>query len=87
MPGAVLLFSGLVTLAYGSWRGYAAARTALRPLARDGDPTRRLIDAARPAHERARVRGAARHVLLAVAWLSVATYGLFLATVGVTVLR
>jgi hypothetical protein len=82
-----LLFSGLVTLAYGTWRGYAAARLALRPLDRDGDPTRRLIDGARPVHERTRVRGTARQVLLAVGWLSLAMYGLFLATVGITVLR
>jgi hypothetical protein len=87
MIGAVLVVSGLVALGYGSWRGYAAARSALLPLVREGDPTRTLIEATRPIHARARVRMAARSVVAAVAWLAVAMYGLYLATVGLTVLR
>jgi hypothetical protein len=87
MPGLVLLMSGSVAVAWGCWRGYAAARAALAPIARDGEPTRGLIESTRPWRERARVRLAVRNVLLAVLWLSVAMYGLYLATVGVAVLR
>ena len=85
MVGVVLVVSGLVAVAYGSWRGYAAARSALVPLVRDGDPTRTLIEATRPLHARSRVRFAARQVMLAVLWLCVAMYGLYLLTVGLTV--
>ena len=48
------------------------------PLVREGDPTRTLIDASRPVHARTRVRLMARNVVLAIAWLTVAMYGLFL---------
>jgi hypothetical protein len=82
MLAAVLVVSGLFAIAYGSWRGYVAARTAMLPLLREGDPTRTLIEAGRPLHARARVRLAVRQVLLAVGWLTVALYGLYLATVG-----
>jgi hypothetical protein len=82
MTGLVLVGCGLVLAAWGSWRGYASARSALVPLLVPGDPTRTLVDATRPVHARTRVRVAARHVVLAVAWLSIALYGLFLATVG-----
>jgi hypothetical protein len=85
MLGAVLVLSGLVALVYGSWRGYASARSALMPLVRDGDPTRTLVDATRPLHARVRLRVAVRHVLLAMAWLAIAMYGMYLATVGLTV--
>jgi hypothetical protein len=87
MPGLVLLLSGSIAVAWGCWRGYAAARAALAPIVRDGEPTRGLIESSRPLHERTRVRGAVRQVLLAVLWLSVAMYGLYLATVGMAVLR
>jgi hypothetical protein len=82
MPAAVLVMSGLFAMAYGSWRGYVAARSALVPLLREGDPTRTLIETARPIHARARVRLAVRHVLFALGWLAVAMYGMYLATVG-----
>ena len=82
MLGAVLLVSGLFATVYGTWRGYVAARAAMLPLVRDGEPTRTLIDARRPLHERTRVRLAARQVVIAVAWLSIALYGMYLATVG-----
>lgn len=85
MVGVVLVVSGLVAVAYGSWRGYAAARSALVPLVRDGDPTRTLIEATRPLHARSRVRFAARQVMQAVLWLCVAMYGLYLLTVGLAV--
>jgi hypothetical protein len=54
----------------------------MHPLEREGDPTRTLIEAGRPIHARTRVRLAARHVLLAIGWLTVALYGMYLATVG-----
>ncbi len=82
MLSAILIATGLIATAWGCWRGYAAARTSLVPLLRQGEPTRTLVDAARPVHARIRVRLAARNVLLAVAWLGVAMYGLYLTTVG-----
>jgi hypothetical protein len=82
MPSLVLLLCGAVLAVYGSWRGYAGARTALLPLVRAGDPTRDLVDATRPVHARTRVRVAVRHVAGAVGWLTVALYGLYLATTG-----
>ena len=83
MLGAVLLVSGLFATVYGTWRGYVAARAALLPLLREGEPTRSMIEAGRPLHARTRVRLAARQVIFAVAWLTVALYGMYLATVGV----
>jgi hypothetical protein len=85
MLSAVLIATGLFATAWGCWRGYAAARAALVPLLREGEPTRALVDAARPVHARTRVRVAARNVLVAILWLGVAMYGLFLATAGMGV--
>jgi hypothetical protein len=85
MLGAVLLVSGLFATVYGTWRGYLAARAALVPLTRDGEPTRTLIDAGRLLHARTRVRFAAGRVVIAVLWLSIALYGMYLATVGMAV--
>jgi hypothetical protein len=85
MTGAVLVISGVFALVYGSWRGYVAARRAVLPLVREGDETRTLIEAARPLHERSRVRIAVRQVGLSLVWLGVAMYGLYLATVGIVV--
>jgi hypothetical protein len=82
MVGAVLVLSGLFAVACGTWRGYVAARSALAPVVREGDPTRSLIEAAQPFHARSRVRLAVRHVLLAIGWLCVSMYGLYLLTVG-----
>ena len=82
MVSAVLVLSGLFATVYGTWRGYVAARSAVLPLLREGEPTRTLIEASRPLHARSRVRVAVRQVVVAVAWLSVALYGLYLATVG-----
>src|SRR3954466_6884663 len=82
MLAAILVLSGLFATVYGTSRGYAAARRAPVPLIREGEPTRTLIEAGRPIHARSRVRFAARHALLAVGWLSVAMYGMYLATVG-----
>lgn len=85
MVGAVLVVSGVFSLVYGSLRGYAAARSALVPVVREGDPTRTLIEASQPFRARARVRLAARNMLLAVLWLCVAMYGLYLALAGIAV--
>ena len=79
------MFSGVFSVVCGSWRGYLAARQAVLPLVREGDPTRTLIEATRPLRERSRVRLAARNVGLSLMWLAVAMYGLYLATVGMAV--
>lgn len=85
MIGLVLLFTGLGAVCYGAWRSYAAARSAVLPLVRQGDPTRTLIEATRPVHARSRVRIAARNVALSLGWMVVAMYGLYLVTVGAAV--
>jgi hypothetical protein len=82
MLSAVLVATGLFLAVYGCLVGYAQARAALLPLARDGGATRTLVDATRPLHARTRVRVAARHVVAAVLWLTLAMYGMYLATVG-----
>ncbi len=79
------MISGVFSVVCGSWRGYLAARQAVLPLVREGDPTRTLIEATRPLHERSRVRLAARNVGVSLLWLGVAMYGLYLATVGMAV--
>ena len=83
--GFVLLLTGLAAATYGVWRSYAAARSALVPLVREGDPTRTLIEATRPLRSRTRVRIVARNVALSLGWMVVAMYGLYLATVGASV--
>jgi hypothetical protein len=83
MLSAILVATGSFLAVYGCLRGYLAARAALVPLARDGDPTRALVDATRPVHARTRVRITARNVASAVAWLAISLYGLYLATVGI----
>jgi hypothetical protein len=80
--GLLLVGCGLTALVIGGWRGYALAREALAPLVHDGEPTRTAIEAARPVHARFRVRLFARRVVVAVAWLVVALYGLFLVQAG-----
>ena len=80
--GLVLVACGLTALVIGGWRGYALARQALTPLVHAGDPTRSAIEAARPVHARFRVRLFVRRVAVAVGWLVVALYGLFLLQVG-----
>jgi hypothetical protein len=80
--GLLLVLSGLVVSALGTWRSYAAAREAIGPLVHDGEPTRSALEAARPIHARTRVRLFARRLALAVGWLLIALYGLFLLSVG-----
>lgn len=85
MIGAILLLSGAFAIGYGSWRGYVAARSALMPFVREGDETRTLVESAQPVRARARVRLAVWSAGLAMVWLGVAMYGLYLATVGLSV--
>ena len=85
MPALVLVCCGLFATLYGTWRGYLAARGALVPLIRDGEPTRTRIEATRPFHSRTRVRVALRQVVIALLWLSIALYGMYLVTVGTAV--
>jgi hypothetical protein len=80
----LLTVCGVAALAIGAWRGWAVAREALGPLVHDGDPTRSAIEAARPIHARFRIRLFIRRLSVAVAWLIVATYGLYLVAVGMT---
>ena len=87
MPTAILVASGLFAVAVGCWRGFVAARSALLPLTREGDPTRALVEAAQPVHARARIRLAVRSGMLAVAWIMVAMYGTYLVTVGLETIR
>ncbi len=86
MAAVVLILSGVVAATWGVVRGYLSARAALLPIAGDGEPTRGLVEASQPLYARPRVRMAVRNAVLAVAWLVVALYGLFLVTVGVEVL-
>ena len=74
----VLLLSGLFVAGIGTWRGYANARLVVAPLARPGEPTRTAVEATQPLDERARLRRAARNLVVAVGWLVLAMYGLFL---------
>ncbi len=80
--GPLLIVTGLAAAAFGTWRGYMAAREALGPLVHEGEPTRTAIEAARPVHARSRVRLFARRSTNAVGWLLVALYGVFLLSVG-----
>jgi hypothetical protein len=81
---AVLVVCGAVLAGVGIWRGYRGARSALVPALDDGDPTRSIIDAARPPHARMSVRRAARTAVGSLAWLALALYGLAMAQVGIT---
>ena len=74
----VLLLSGVLIAAFGTWRGYANARLVVAPMVHPGEPTRTAVEATQPLAERARVRRAARNLLVAVGWLVIAMYGLVL---------
>ncbi len=79
---AIVVVCGLVTVVLGGWRSYVLAREALAPMAHDGDPTRRAIEAVQPLRMRPRVRLFVRRVILSVGWLIVAFYGLYLVVAG-----
>ena len=76
--GLVLAVCGVASIGIGTWRGYANARLVMAPLVHTGDATRTAVEATQPLAERARVRRAARSLLVAVGWLLFAMYGLFL---------
>jgi hypothetical protein len=80
MTRFLVLACGLAALAIGSWRGYLATRAAVAPLVHDGDPTRTAIEATRRVIDRPRFRLFARRLVVAIGWLAVAMYGLFLVT-------
>ena len=83
----VLILTGTYALAWGLVRGYLSARAALLPIVTEGEPTRSLIEASKPVYARTRIRASVRSAAIAVAWLTVAMYGLFLTTVGLEVWR
>ena len=74
----VLLACGLAATALGTWRGYVNARAVVAPVVHPGEAARTAIEGTTPVAERARVRRAARDLVVAVAWLVIALYGLFL---------
>ena len=76
----VLVACGLAATAIGMWRGYVNARAVVAPVVHAGDATRTAVEATGPVPERARVRRAARNLVVAIAWLVMAMYGLFLLT-------
>ena len=76
----VLLACGLVLAGIGTWSGYRNAREALAPAVHDEEPTRAAVDATRPLLARGSVRRFARSVAVAIGWLVLALYGLFLAS-------
>jgi len=80
--GLVAVLCGVVAAVGATAAAYDHARQAVGPLRHDGEPTRAAIESARPFAARTRVRLFARHAALAVAWLAVALYGLWLAAAG-----
>jgi hypothetical protein len=82
MARFVLQLCGVIALVVGATRSYAATRAAVAPLIHEGDPTRTAIEATRRVIDRPRVRLFARRVVLAVAWLAISMYGLFLIVAG-----
>jgi len=85
MAHFLLLVCGVTAVLIGASRSYVATRQAVAPLVHEGDPTRTAIEATRRVIDRPRVRLFARRVLVAVAWLAVAMYGLFMiAAAGVS---
>ncbi len=78
MAHFVLELCGLIAVVIAMGRSYSATRQAVGPLVHDGDPTRTAIEASRPIAARPRVRLFARRLAVAIGWLAVALYGLFL---------
>jgi hypothetical protein len=75
---SALAISGVFLVVVGSWRGYAAARTAIGPFLHEGESTRTAVEATQRLTERARLVLAVRRTGLAIGWLVIAMYGLFL---------
>jgi hypothetical protein len=80
--GVLLMTCGLILAGVCTWSGYRNAREAIAPVADPGDSTRSAIEAARPPYARPSVRRFARSVAIAVGWLVLAHYGLFLVSIG-----
>ena len=78
MARFVLQLCGVIAVVIALWRSYVATREAVGPLIHDGDPTRTAIEATRRVTDRPRVRLFARRLGVAIGWLGVAMYGLFL---------
>ena len=78
MARFVLQACGVIAVVIALWRGYVVTREAVGPLIHDGDPTRTAIEATRRVTDRPRVRLFARRLGVAIGWLAVAMYGLFL---------
>ena len=78
MAHIVLQVCGEIAVVIAAWRSYVATREAVGPLVHDGDPTRTAIEATRRITDRPRVRLFARRLAVAIGWLAVAMYGLFL---------
>jgi hypothetical protein len=78
MAPLLLQLCGVIAVVIAASRSYAATRAAVSPLVHDGDPTRTAIEATRRITDRPRVRLFARRLFVAVGWLAVAMYGLFL---------
>jgi len=78
MARFVLQLCGVIAVVIAASRSYAATREAVGPLVHDGDPTRTAIEATRRITDRPRVRLFARRLGVALGWLAVTMYGLFL---------
>ena len=78
MARLVLQLCGVIAVVIAAARSYAVTREAVSPLVHDGDPTRSAIEATRRMTDRPRFRLFARRLAVAIGWLTVAMYGLFL---------
>ena len=78
MARFVLQLCGVIAVVIAAARSYAVSREAISPLMHDGDPTRTAIEATRRLTDRPRIRLFARRLAVAIGWLAVAMYGLFL---------
>ncbi len=78
MARFLLELCGLVAAVIAASRSYVATREAVAPFVHEGDPTRTAIEATRRISDRPRVRLFIRRLVLAIGWLAVAMYGLFL---------
>jgi hypothetical protein len=78
MARFVLQLCGLIAVVIAASRSYAVTREAVGPFVHEGDPTRTALEATRRMTDRPRVRLFARRLVVAMGWLGVAMYGLFL---------
>lgn len=78
MARFLLQLCGVIAVVIAGMRSYSATREAVGPLVHDGDPTRTALEATRRITDRPRVRLFARRLGVALGWLAVAMYGLFL---------